>query len=624
MIQPRPNPFDPYGENDMSTIVRPPINTPVKPMPGIRPRADTVPRGGGIKPIPVRPPIRIPIMKPPVRQGRVTGMSNDTGAILPPPILPPDMSPGHLGGGFGFGDPPLLPPDMSPGHLGPMQMGGAGMMMPVLGMSAYSPIRFAKHGGKFRPGDQVVVGDGSGPELVTVHEDGIEVTPNPEDVTPGKPPVIADQGTPPIDRHLEGAPAVGPRPAEIPAAGAQPDDPVVDTDPVTPAQPMMMSARDRYERKRGEVGALRDAPIKSTSRLKSGGAAALLAMGNAFSRRPIRDWSDFAQAGAETGTYLVGGMIDKKLGPQMRHDLQVQRAEGELANEQGVYEDDIKHRKSEADINNSEMRPIFEQQKADLAKSKLVAKVQGDELAFQRKMELVHEKAKVEGGKWDIFVDENTGQVLKRFKNDASRAPEPFVDEDGKQLFKPSEQVYDYNDPLTNMAVKVKGRDVLQTGVGIVQANANREDAASRFNADAQNKYQRDIDDYNSKYGDMIAKNTAALNLAGDSQKDLDMLTQQVQGQGYPATAQQQTELGRLREAVRNNRSKADEYLTGAKTLTRPEAPKTYQSTQVTGSGGKYSGRSFKSPADLRQYFPGKSDEEIRRKVEANGGKFEK
>lgn len=390
---------------------------------------------------------------------------------------------------------------------------------------------------------------------------------------------------------------------------------------VLPTHPR--TSKEQYDAKGQKLRDLdKDAnPVKRTSRWKSALQAGLLDLSHAFGGRQIRTREDFLAAAAEAATYMAGGAINPKLGPDMKRDRDIAEARGELGDAEAAYQSDEKMRKGEADIKYQDMRPEFEQTKAELRRKTLEAKVLKDENDFNFKIEKERKKAEAAGNKYRIDVDEETGQVIRYFPNDPGKTPEKMTLPDGSPWIKPSSQVYDYLSP-SGTAVKVKGSDVLRTDVGLATANTNTVNAADKYNTDQQNEYQQRVTAYENSKAELSAKSVAAVNLAGETQTQLDGLAEQIRQQGYPATAQQQSEMSRMREDIRTKKVQAEQFDSEAKTLRPPPKPAAY--TPRTVSSGKYAGRVFGSPAELRQYFPGKSDDEIRRKVEANGGQFGK
>lgn len=425
---------------------------------------------------------------------------------------------------------------------------------------------------------------------------------------------VPDSAFPPGARP-EDTPAAEP---VQPAAVDQPDVPEEEIPTILPTS--VDSPEERYKRKRKAVTDLEDTPVKRTGRLKSAALSGLLNLSRAFGH-PIQSENDFYQSLAAAGTYFAGGAIDPKLGPTYQRDEQLKHARADMGEAGDEYETDIKNRKAETGIENDKLKPFFEQQKNDIAKQKLVNKVQQDELNFQHKLQLASDKVKAAGNEYVLYVDEPTGQVMMRFPKDSSKKPVPFVDEQGNQLMKPSEQVYDYTGP-SGQTVKVKGSEVLRTDVGLAQAAASTENAAEKYNAGQQDDYQQKVTEYENKKAGLVAKSTAAINLAGETQGDLDTLVQQIQGQGYPASPQQQSQIGAMREKIRSNRAQADGFNVEYQALRPPPKPTAYTPKTVT--TGKYAGRVFPSPASLKQYFPNLNEDQIRRKVEQNGGKFEK
>lgn len=349
------------------------------------------------------------------------------------------------------------------------------------------------------------------------------------------------------------------------------------------------TAEEFYRRKDQEYRDLKDAPIGRSSRWKSAALSGLLGL-QAFSQRPIRDWNDFAQAAGEAGTFGAAGLFDKGLGLQMKRDAQLDRARADRDDAFAAYKDDLNVRAAETNIRNNELKPA-------LAEAKLQNQVLRDQMKFEQRLEYLKEKAKLDGNKYELFTDEQTGRVMMRFPSDATKPPVPFRDESGNELYAPSKKVYEY-ETSTGQRVQATGGQILNADSRYAMANANILNTAQRENIDAETRYQREMQEYQDKQSQLVAKSTAAFNLASDAQQDLNALIASIQNQGYPATPQQQSEMSKLRQTIRERQAESTQAMDEARLLRMPRRSPTY--TPQTVKPGKIVPRS-KDPLGLYQ-----------------------
>lgn len=360
-------------------------------------------------------------------------------------------------------------------------------------------------------------------------------------------------------------------------SGSTPADPSQETDqssgPVDYPQ-MIPDSKSLYEQKLARRDELRDSPIARDHRWKSALVAGLLGLGQTFGQHPSRNWGEFAQNAVGAAAYPVAGAINPTMGNRMIRDIRLANAEKDLSSAQDEYGNDLRFRQNEAGIQNAELKPFFQQQQIQLRQQAIENRALRDQRNFDQKIQAAKDKAVADGNKYDIYIDEKTGGVFKRFKNDPTKAPEPFTDENGQQFQAPSHKVYDYVSP-SGTAVQVKGSDLLRTDVGLAQAAASTANSADRYNASQQDEYQQKLTAYHNQQADLTARSIAALNIAGDSQKDLDDLAATIQQQGYSATPQQQTELASLRSKIRDKQAESQQYKTQYMSLQEPPRPTT-------------------------------------------------
>lgn len=353
--------------------------------------------------------------------------------------------------------------------------------------------------------------------------------------------------------------------------------------------PLLPTAEEYYRRKDEDYRSLKGAPIEKSSRWKSAAISGLLGL-QAFSQRPIRDWNDFAQAAAQAGTFGAAGLFDKKLGNQMKRDAQLDRARADRDEAFATYKDDLNARAAETNIRNNDLKPT-------LAREKLQNQVLRDQNKFEQKLKLLEEKARLDGNKYELFTDEQTGRVMMRFPSDSSKPPVPFRDESGSELYAPSKKVYEYETP-SGQRVQATGGQILNADSRYEMANANIQNTAQRENIDAETRYQQEVQEYQDKQSQLVAKSTAAFNLASDAQQDLNALIASIQNQGYPATSQQQSEMSKLRQTIRERQAESTQAMDEARLLRAPTRPRTY--TPQTLKPGKIVPRS-KDPLGLYQ-----------------------
>lgn len=417
----------------------------------------------------------------------------------------------------------------------------------------------------------------------------------------------------PIENNQDPQPVTAGRP------GAEANEVAGDIPPLLPAT---LSPRDRYDQKQKKLADLDKTtnPVKKTSRGKSALQAGLLSLSKAFGR-PIRDENDFLAALAQTGVYMAGGAIDPTLGPDMRRDADIAKARGEADQATDAYGADEKLRKGEADINNAELQPHFKEMAASLAQTKLQNQVLNEERNAELKRQKMQHDDELAGNKTKLDWDEESGQMMRYFLNDPTRAPEPVMLDEGKPWIKSSKKQYEIEDPLTGRKITVNGGQILNYSGQVQATNTKIGNDADKYNSKEWDDYQQKMTAYDNNRNGLMAKGTASLNLAGDTQKDLDQLTLSIQQQGYPATAQQQTSMSTMRQKIRELHSQSESFKNEYDMAKPPSQPTTFTPKKVP-TAGKYAGRVFPSPAALHKFFPGKSDAEIKLKIEQNGGSF--
>ncbi len=528
---------------------------------------------------------------------------------------------------------------------------------------------FMRKGGKARPGEAYVVGE-NGPEILAVgpHGDANVIPLNPEDANHDagfveRPTDAVPLGGQRNNPYAPNPPATDPQPAPVTVPGNAQWDPAAKQSMESrlmrppaeinytpqppapaPAPPQPQTAEEAITIPQTEAETSAEArPIDDAELSPDDPRQRLI-------RRPSDQmWEDYQKAGQTPTpkTSLLGRIISGIAKGSRNWDGQggilgwafsaLSGGVGSGASED--YYDKIsrgdKQRRLIRDLqpqmqreawetkeNNLELQPYFKQQAISLKQQQLQNQVLRDQMNFDSKLKAL--QAKLESGS-QLYTDEQTGKVFVRFPNDPTRKPEEFKDpETGEQFVAPSKKQYSYNDPMTGQPITATGGQILNYGGRVLEANTRIANEGQKYNTTEWNKYQNELDKWNAQGSQISDQIVAAVTDYSTAVQQRQQLENTINTQGYAATGPQQQQLESLQKAEREAMRKKDLLGSAAANhqANKPNPPQAYTPQSIP--AGKYAGRMFPSPTALRPFFPGKTDDEIRRKVEQNGGRFEK
>ncbi len=298
---------------------------------------------------------------------------------------------------------------------------------------------------------------------------------------------------------------------------------------------------------------------------------------------------------------------------------------------QALHDKDLAERYRLAQLNEIQRRPEKEkevfQQKVEIESQKALNKL---------KYALELRKAKGEDASWATAKD-GSGRIVVK---DGNGKENFLLDENGEYQYNPLEkpQAHEIQDGVDDngnpkyKTVYVKGSQLLSNDTAEKWRQASINLDVTKFNANNKEKDDEDEVKYkeavnkheeekNGLTADVLAKNDEINSLFDENQR----IETQIAGM---SPLRDKAEIAKLKKEQRDNITKQDniraemrkssEKLKGLKPPVRPTKR---QKVSAPGSG-RYSGKFFKNPASLKSAFPGKSEQEIRQIVEANGGGF--
>lgn len=259
-------------------------------------------------------------------------------------------------------------------------------------------------------------------------------------------------------------------------------------------------------------------------------------------------------------------------------------------------------------------------------RQKTLRQLKRDEQLHQRRIELLEKSQEFKSGEAKIEYD-GEGRAWKTFPKNPNRPKEPILDAQGNQEVNPSEKTYETYSPITGQKIRLKGRELYSGESQQAAADASREQGVRNQNEQRRIEWQRQITANQQRRGEYDADISGnQTQIAGLQKENTDLLAER-------ATLNQRRDAQRIATIDRQTAENAGRInvlegqiktWTGKRNAIKDDPePREVEPVQQK-RGGQYSGQTFESPSILRAVFPNMSDEEIRRKVEANGGKFRK
>jgi len=338
------------------------------------------------------------------------------------------------------------------------------------------PVQFAKSGGFFKPGEEVIVGDGSGPEMLKVEEDGVRVIPNAKDALP-------QIGSPTNDPVVQEAIR---RAEEFKAARSQPEvasntlidsrglpiiNPPKSAETTTQKQPVV---DEQAKVNLPVIGAVD--PIEAALKAKE---AEFTSLGRRTDEHKHSKWSRIAAAieGWAKGGLFAG--IEAARNPHHFEDQKVAAEKARLLPEIGTLTQ-MRDARVNAAAKIAATNDIIRRPEKEAADREARAK-----LAIQR----INLNADIRSGIAKPFIDEN-GKVWRQYLNADStgkvRPNEPVVGPDGLQEWVPGEQGISWFNPRTKQTEIIKAKQGTSADAVIASGDAGRLQDARKTNATKQ------------------------------------------------------------------------------------------------------------------------------------------
>jgi hypothetical protein len=189
-----------------------------------------------------------------------------------------------------------------------------------------------------------------------------------------------------------------------------------------------------------------------------------------------KHWSKWDKIGAAVDGWARKGLMGAIDAVRDPHYFEDQRIAGDRARLLPQISTLTAIRDSGVKAEAVRQRPVIEREK-------LRAKVLADKTSFDRRMDLLKEREKFEGGQWKAYTRPSDGKVFKQYKDGRM---EPVTGPNGDQEIDPNAQLYDWTDPFSGKTVRIKGATLANAGATIASGNAQRQQGADQFNASQQ------------------------------------------------------------------------------------------------------------------------------------------
>ncbi|HEX8637764.1 MAG TPA: hypothetical protein VF692_06870, partial [Pyrinomonadaceae bacterium] len=251
-------------------------------------------------------------------------------------------------------------------------------------------------------------------------------------------------------------------------------------------------------------------------------------------------------------------------------------------------------RKTNADITETERKPVKEQQEREF---KLIQEATKQ----NNRLQAIREADALKGKHYEITASaDGSGRLVKKFAHG------------GEEYITKADGSFEYNE----MEIPVERELADKTKVKIKQSQAysaeTQEKVAKIQGQWNQDRYNADnSEQYNVKRSELQGKIAAAQSRIKDAElaikKFNDLSPDSITKEDFEAKTAAEKNLS-------DAKAEKAESETHLNNLKKPN--------QVV-YGGAYVNKIYPNPAALRSVFPGRTDEQIRQTVEANGGKFQ-